>query len=113
MRVSGQIMQNMFGAAEGPLGIDHPVLSEKGAEKGVERLLRCQRKARAIEGKLVPAKGALEASYELASKDTAQDSDRQKESRWRPYPPLAVWRQTANGHDTVNVWMPLQGLSPG
>src|SRR6266853_615181 len=109
MRVSGQIMQNMFGAAEGPLGIDHPVISEKSAEKGVERLLRCQRKAWAIEGKLLPAKGALEASYELATKDPAQDSDRQKESRWRPDPPLAVRRQTTAGHDTVNVWVPLQG----
>ena len=76
MRVSGQIMQIMFGAAEGPLGVNHPVLSEKGAEKGVERLLRCQRKAWAKEGKLLPAKGALKAGYELASKDPAQDSDR-------------------------------------
>jgi hypothetical protein len=113
MRVSGQIMQNMVGAAEGPLGVNHPLLSEKGAEKSVERLLRFERKARAIEGKLLPAKGAFEASYELASKDPAQDSDRQKESRGRPDPPLAVRRQTAAGHDTVNVWVPLQSLSPG
>ena len=76
MSVSGQIVQDMFGAAEGPLGVNHPVLSKEGAKKGVERLLRCQRKARAIEDKLLPAKGALEASYELASKDPAQDSNR-------------------------------------
>ncbi len=69
VRVPGQIMQNVFGAAEGLLGVNHPVLSKEGAEKGVERLLRCQRKAWAKEGKLLPAKGALKTSYELASKD--------------------------------------------
>jgi hypothetical protein len=79
----------------------------------VERLFRCQRKTRAKEGKLLPAKGALEAGYELTSKDTAQDSDRQEESRRRPYPPLVSQRQPATRHNAVNVWMPLQGLSPG
>src|SRR5215831_19793683 len=76
MRVPGQILQNVCGTTEGPLGIDHPVFAEQGAEKGMECLLFCQRKACGKEGKLVPAKGALEASYELASKDPAQDSDR-------------------------------------
>ena len=79
----------------------------------MERLLRCQRKAWAKEDKLLSAKGVLKTSYELASKDTAQDSDRQKESRRRRYPPLAVQRPPTTGHDTVNVWMPLQRLPPG
>ena len=68
MRVSGQIMQNMFGAAEGPLGVNHPVLSEKGAEKGVERLLRCQRKARTMEGKLLLRKARLRPATNLPRK---------------------------------------------
>ena len=79
----------------------------------MERLLLSQRKAGAKECKLLPVKGALEARYELAAKDPAQDSDGQKESRRRSDPPLPVWGQTAARHDTVNVWMPLQGLSPG
>jgi len=28
MSVSGQVMQNMFGTTEGPLGVDHPVFSK-------------------------------------------------------------------------------------
>src|SRR3954471_19293615 len=75
MRIPGQIMQHMFGAAEGPLGVNHPVLSKEGAEKSVERQLCCQRKTWAKEGKLLPAKGALKTSYELAAKDPAQDSN--------------------------------------
>src|SRR5690349_14478880 len=101
MSVPGQIMQNVFGTTERPLGIDHPVLSKEGAEKSVKCPLRRQRKACAIKGEIFPAKGALEASYELASKDPAQDSDRQKESRRRPDPSLMVWGQTAARHNTV------------
>lgn len=79
----------------------------------MERLLRCQRKAWTKEGKLLPAKSAFETRYELAAKDPAQDSDRQKEPQRRRYPPLAVRGQTAARHNTANVWMPLQRLSPG
>ena len=79
----------------------------------MERLLLCQRKTGAKECKLLPAKGALETCYKLASKDPAQDSDRQKESGRRPDPTLVIWGQAAARHNTVNVWMPLQGLSPG
>ena len=113
MSVSGQIVQNMFRATEGALGIDHPVLSKEGAKKGMECLVRCQRKAGAVKCKLLPAKGALEAGYELAAKNPAQNSDRQKESRRRSNPLLPVSRQAAARHNAVNVGMPLQGLSPG
>ena len=81
MRVASQIVQDMFGTAEGPLGVDHPVFAKQGTEEGMERLLLRQRKTGAKERKLLPAKGALEAGYELASKDPAQNSDRQKEVR--------------------------------
>src|SRR5437868_8188772 len=72
MRVPGQIMQKVVGAAEGLLGVNNPVVSKEGAEKGVERLLRCQRKAWNKEVELLPAKGGRETSEELASKDSAQ-----------------------------------------
>ena len=45
VRVPGQILQDVFGTTEGSLGIDHPVFSKEGAEKGMERLFFCQRKA--------------------------------------------------------------------
>jgi len=79
----------------------------------MERLLGCQRKAGAMECKLLPTKGAFETRYELSAKDPAQDSDRQKESRRRSDPMLVIWRQAAARHDTVDVGMPLQCLTPG
>ena len=45
MRVSSQIMQDMFGTAEGRLGVDHPVFPKQSTEKGVELFLFGQRKA--------------------------------------------------------------------
>ena len=68
----------------------------------MERLLGCQRKAGAMECKLLPTKGAFETRYELSAKDPAQDSDRQKESRRRSDPMLVIWRQAPPG---TTQWM--------
>ena len=106
-------MQHVLGPTEGPLGVDHPVFSKKRAEKGMKRLVVCQRKAGAVEGEFLPAKGAFETCYKLAAKDPAQDSHGQEESRRRSDPPLPVRRQAAARHNTVNMGMTLQGLPPG
>src|SRR5215472_14021402 len=37
MRVACQIMQNVFGTAEGALGVDHPVLTKQSSQKFAER----------------------------------------------------------------------------
>ena len=39
MRVAGQIMEDMFGPAEGPLGVDHPILTEQRPQESMEGLL--------------------------------------------------------------------------
>ena len=36
MRVAGQVMQNMFRSAKGPLGVNDPVLAKQCAHKGIE-----------------------------------------------------------------------------
>ena len=40
MRVAGQVLQHMFGSAEGRLGIDHPLFSAQGTEQRV-KCARC------------------------------------------------------------------------
>src|SRR5215472_749477 len=113
MRVASQIMQDMFGTAERRLGIDHPIFPKQGAEKSVELLLLCQRKACAKEHEFAPAKSALQAGHKLSTKDAAQNLHGQKESRRRADPLFMILRQPAARHNTVDVWMPLQGLAPG
>ena len=36
MGVAGQVMENMFGPAEGPFGLDHPILTEQRPKKSME-----------------------------------------------------------------------------
>src|SRR5262249_36744145 len=90
-----------------------PVFAKQCPQKSPKGGLVRQRKACAIESELLPAKGALQPSHKLATKEAAQDLYRKKETRWRSDPALAVRGQSAARHHAVNMWMPLQGLSPG
>src|SRR3981189_2889684 len=72
-----------------------------------------ERKALAVERELVVAKSASQSGNELAAEDTAEDLDGQQEGRARRYPVCLIRRQTAAGHDAVDVGGGLQGLSPG
>ena len=66
-----------------------------------------------MERELVVAKSASQSGNELAAEDTAEDLDGQQEGRARRYPVCLIRRQTAAGHDAVDVRVGLQGLSPG
>ena len=66
MGVAAQILEHIFGAAEGRFGVDDPVLSEQWSQPGSEDLgLREQRKI-AGKMKLAMLKGRFETSDELA-----------------------------------------------
>ena len=55
-----------------------------------------------------------ESFEELAAKDLAENSLREKEARVSGMHPMRVIaRKTTGGHDTVNMWMVLQLLIPG
>ena len=53
--VAGQIAQDMLGAAEGRFEIDHPVLSEEGAQEGGKGLVLTKGLEGSRESKLVVA----------------------------------------------------------
>jgi len=58
MRIASQIMQYMFGAAEGRLGIDDPVLPIERAQEDGEALLVVKWRALAEEAQLIACKEA-------------------------------------------------------
>ena len=60
MGIARQIMQNMFGTAEGRLGVDDPVLSEKLSQKSAEGTRFGETPERAMELELVLLKELLE-----------------------------------------------------
>lgn len=49
MGIAGQVMKHVFGAAEGRLGIDHPVLPKQEAQRGGKGLFVVERQALAEE----------------------------------------------------------------
>ena len=59
MGIAGEIAEHMMGSAKRWLGIDDPVLTEQGAQEGVEGFLVGQGLKRSGEGELV----LLESSF--------------------------------------------------
>ena len=60
MRVAGQVLENMFGSAEGPLGVDHPVLTEQRAKESMEGFACCRAALR------LPGNSSLPSAEKLA-----------------------------------------------
>ena len=73
MGIASQIMQHMFGSAEGRLGIDDPVLAIERAQEDGEALLACQCHALSRRsGACSRAKEAPQPGHELAAEDAAE-----------------------------------------
>ena len=58
-----------------------------------------------MKHELAFAKGATQSGYELAAKDTAQNSDGQEETRARRDPAGVVGRQAAAGHNSAEAML--------
>ena len=113
MRIAGQVMQHVLGAAEGRFGIDHPVLPIKRAQEEGEVLLLMKRHALAEEAQLMAGKEAPQSGEELAAEDAAEHLDRQQEAGTGSDPACMIRRQSATGNDAVDVRMWNKCLSPG
>ena len=114
MCVASQVTKYVFGAAEGRLGIDHPLVPAQLGEQFREPLpvLKSRRLAAAVE--LVLVVEVFEPREELIAEDSAQDRYRQQEERVAGGDPtLMVGRQSAARNDTVDMWMERQVRSPG
>jgi len=80
MGIAGQVVEDMFRAAERRLGIDDPVLliqlpEETGEATGSDQML-----LRAVKLKLALRKQLLQCSDELAAEYSAQCVNRQEEA---------------------------------
>jgi hypothetical protein len=65
MGVAAEITENIFGATEGRLAIDHPVLPEQGAEKGSESLRFRQKLEVPVEAELAVGESPFESDDSL------------------------------------------------
>ena len=112
VRVPREVVQHVGGAAKGRLRVDHPRLTIERSEKRAKGGLRGQRLQGTRKREPSFAKRLAQAGDEFPAKDLPQHLDGEKEARARVDPPRAIGRETASGHDTVDMRMMLQALPP-
>src|ERR1035438_445030 len=113
MRVTGQILQDLSGAAEWRFGVDNPLDAFSLAAKGFE-CSRCSQ-MRHLPVKLKPAfsKRLPQINQKRVPEATAQHPNRKKERFPRTDPACAVGTDAAARHDAVEMRMQMKVLSPG
>ena len=113
MGVAAEILEHIFGAAEGWFGVDDPVLAEQRSQPGSEDLGLCEQRQIAGKMKLAMLKGRLERGDELAAKHPPEHVNGKKEARVRSNPAGVIEREPAGGDDTVDMGMKQEFLVPG
>ena len=108
MGVAGEVVENMFGAAERRLGVDDPVLLAELPEEVAERVRRGKLLKRAVKLKLVLREELSQSGDELAAEHAAQCLDGQEKAARGIYPSGAVGSQPSSGNDVVDVGMMLE-----
>ncbi len=79
MSVSAQILQHVFGTAEGAFGVDHPVLAEQQSQPRSERFRLGEWSEISMEVQSAILERLLETSDELAAKDYREHLEGKKE----------------------------------
>src|SRR5450759_2241692 len=111
--VSGEVAQDLFGPAEGGLGVDDPFAAAGVIEQSGEGGRICQVSQRAVEGEFAVLEGDSEVVQEDSAKEAREHAHGQEEVLFAGDPALAISRQAAGGDDAVKMGMVEQVLSPG
>lgn len=112
MGIAGEIAEDMMGTAEGWFGVDNPLVTEQGAQEGVESFMVLQRTKRAGEDELLLLESEFESVDELAAKDTAEHFHGEEEGIAGMDPAVVVGGKTSGRNQTVQVRMEQHVLSP-
>ena len=113
MGVAAEILEHIFGAAEGWFGVDDPVFSEQRSQPGSEELGLREQSQIAGKMQLAMLKGRPETGDELAAKHTSEYLDGEEEARAGSNPAGVIERESAGGNNAVDVGMKLEFLVPG
>ena len=105
MGIAGQVVENMFGTAEGRLGIDDPVLVAELPEEVAEGLRQGELLNRSMKLQPVVLEQLTELVTELLAEDFAECLDGQEESGRGVDPSGTVEAQTSSGNDVMDVGM--------
>ena len=112
MRVAGQIVQYMFGPAEGLSDVNYPLMRMQGVQESCKGARLGKPRQRAMEREFLLAEETFQGVAEFAAEDYAQYFLRQKEAgTLGPNPAVAAGREAAGRHDAVDVRMVAPALT--
>jgi hypothetical protein len=110
--IAAEVTENMFGTTEGRLAVDHPVLTEERTEKSSESLGFREKLEVPVEAQLTVVEGAFESGDKLATEDSAQHLDGQKEAIARGDPAPVIGGETTGRDHAMDMGMMFQLLIP-
>src|SRR6266581_3934826 len=113
VRIAAEILQHVLGSAEWWFGVNDPIFAEQRSQPGSEELGMGERREFSSKMQLAVFEGRLESGNELATKHTPEYLDGEKEARTGANPAGVIERESAGGHDTVDMRMNLELLVPG
>jgi hypothetical protein len=105
MGIPRQVMQDMFGTAEGRFDIHHPVFPKERPEEAAEALRFGQVLQMTVEAKRSLLKGKVECVQKLAAKHPTQHAIGKKEARLGGLPARVVEAQTPGRDDAMHMRM--------
>src|SRR5258705_5470956 len=111
--IAGEVVENMFGATEGWVGVDHPVLLAEFPEEAAECARQGKLLQRAMELKPVLLEEFTKPHPEPAAEAAAECLDEQEKASRGIDPTGAIRSQAAGRNDVVDMGMMLEVLSPG
>ena len=113
MGIAAEIGQHLLGAAEGRLGVDHPLDPAQRAQPMGEGCGSGEAGELAEEAEFAGLERRAQLVEEQPAEEPREHADRQEEAGPAGDPARAVRRQAAAGHDAMDVRMVVQVLAPG
>lgn len=111
--VSTEIGDDLFGAAKWRFGVNDPSVPAEAVTKVLKGVVGIERRELAGENQLTGIKCASKEVKELASKETGENPDRDKEVRARGHPGGVFRMESAARNDTMEVGVIGEVLTPG
>src|SRR5208337_4956997 len=113
MGVPGQILEHLFGSAEGCLSVDDPLDLTGLVAQSFETVWLGQLVQLPVEAELALAEGLSQVRQEFPPEQGAEDAHVNQEGLSASDPPRAVRREAAARHHTVYMRVDVKVLSPG
>jgi hypothetical protein len=110
--IAAEITENVFGATEGRLAVDHPVLTEERAEERSESLRFREKLEVPVEAQLTVVEGAFESGDKLAAEYTTQHLDGKEEAIAGLDPALVIGGEASDRDHAMDMGMMFQLLIP-